>query len=69
MTTATIKDDQVELRMTFETASNITALVRDRLRENDQLVIDFPNLPMEMPDSTRRGYETLIEAVESTLIR
>ena len=65
--TAIIKDDRIELRMTFETAFNIRSLCEARLRENDQHVIDHPDLPMEMPASTRQGYESVIEAVESTL--
>ena len=67
MTTAAIKDDRIELRMTFEAALNVVSLCRERLRENDQHVIDSPDLPMEMPASTRQGYEITIEAIEDLL--
>ncbi len=67
MTTAAIKDDRIELRMTFEAALNIATLCRDRLRENDADVLLHPDLPMEMPASTRQGYESVIEAVEDLL--
>ncbi len=69
MTTATLdkKAGLIELRMTFETAMNIRGLCRDRLRDNDKLVEEFPDLPMAMEASTRGGYETTIKAIEEVL--
>ncbi len=66
-TTATLKDDRVELRMTFETALNIQSLCRDRLREDRLAQIEFPNLPVKMEHSTETGYTSTITAIEDAL--
>lgn len=60
-------DGKVTVTMSYETALNIRGLVKDRLRQNDQAVRDNPDLPVDMPPSTRDGYESFLAQVQEHL--
>lgn len=69
MTTAEYDKERghVVLRMTPETARNIEMLCRNRLKENEQDIKDYPDLPMQMAASTYEGYESTRSAIRELL--
>jgi hypothetical protein len=56
--------DTVTVVLPVEAAMNISALCYNRLRDNDRLIVEFPELPVDMANSTRIGYESFIRQVE-----